>query len=363
MTIGSVSRGTAGRIDRAQSSPANRWSADLADALAEHAAAPRATSTDDGLARCAPSWSPIRSAGTRSCVPEKRAISPSLATLHQVIRHDPCTGTGDSIMAWRDGWGERYHPPSRPREAKGGIKAQSQQHFGESWWARRWIKVLEGFQIGARLGRGRSVRPQGPGALGRDREGDGPRPGPGVAAPAVRHHDPGPHDLRADWKKLARALTRQAVFAAKLLAGEMPQDIEQVFEEVGLSLFPARLGDLSTKCSCPDWSNPCKHIAAVYYLLGEEFDRDPFLIFALRGMSRDALMARLGEPGRPRARRLDDLQINIPIRKPLPPEPLTAESEDILGDAFPRRPLRPRGRSPRGGCAPQAAGTLPLLAR
>ena len=61
----------------------------------------------------------------------------------------------------------------------------------------------------------------------------------------------------------------------------MPQDIEPVFAEVGLSLFPAKLQDLKTGCSCPDWSNPCKHIAAVYYLLGEEFDRDPFLIFAL----------------------------------------------------------------------------------
>jgi uncharacterized Zn finger protein len=101
---------------------------------------------------------------------------------------------------------------------------------------------------------------------------------------------------------VARALTRQGAFASKFLAGEMPNDIEEIFDEAGLSLFPAKLGDLSTKCSCPDWSNLCKHIAAVYYRLGEEFDRDPFLIFALRGMDRDALMTRLGEPGRPRAR-------------------------------------------------------------
>ena len=58
-------------------------------------------------------------------------------------------------------------------------------------------------------------------------------------------------------------------------------------------LFPEKLGDLTTACSCPDWSNPCKHIAAVYYLLGEEFDRDPFLIFKLRGLSREELLEQL----------------------------------------------------------------------
>jgi uncharacterized Zn finger protein len=72
------------------------------------------------------------------------------------------------------------------------------------------------------------------------------------------------------------------VFLARLLAGEMPADIERAFEKAKVSLFPARMRDLQTDCSCPDESNPCKHIAAVYYLLGEEFDRDPFLIFPRR---------------------------------------------------------------------------------
>ncbi|MBK8184350.1 MAG: SWIM zinc finger family protein [Candidatus Competibacteraceae bacterium] len=75
----------------------------------------------------------------------------------------------------------------------------------------------------------------------------------------------------------------------------MPEDIEQVFADEGLSLFPRTHGDLATECSCPDYSNPCKHIAAVYYLLGEAFDNDPFLMFRLRGMERDALLAHLSE--------------------------------------------------------------------
>jgi uncharacterized Zn finger protein len=99
---------------------------------------------------------------------------------------------------------------------------------------------------------------------------------------------------RDEWARVGENLASQVLFVAKLLAGEMPQDIEQAFADVGLSLFPERAEDLETHCSCPDWSNPCKHIAAVHYLLGEEFDRDPFLIFKLRGMEREGLIELLG---------------------------------------------------------------------
>jgi uncharacterized Zn finger protein len=108
----------------------------------------------------------------------------------------------------------------------------------------------------------------------------------------------------------------------------MPQDIEGQFKEVGVSLFPTKLGDLKTDCSCPDWSNPCKHIAATYYLLGEEFDRDPFLIFALRGLSRDALLSELGRltPGGGRAR-------VAPEAPPRSHEPLSAQVETFWGES------------------------------
>lgn len=95
------------------------------------------------------------------------------------------------------------------------------------------------------------------------------------------------------WDKVVEALSGQALFTAKLLAGEMPTDIEEMFAKTKVSLFPQHQEDLMTDCSCPDWSNPCKHVAAVYYLLGEEFDRDPFLLFRLRGLGRDELLQRL----------------------------------------------------------------------
>lgn len=192
-------------------------------------------------------------------------------------------------------WYEEF-PPSQPREAKGGIRAANKRgRFGESWWARRWIDVLESFDIGARLGRGRSYARKGQvlsidigkGAV--EAQVQGSRPEPYQVSIKVRPL------LPAEWKRLARQLSTQAIFAAKLLAGEMPQDIERAFRDAGLSLFPEKLKEISTACSCPDWSNPCKHVAAVYYLLGEEFDRDPFLIFRLRGMEREEFLGLLGE--------------------------------------------------------------------
>jgi uncharacterized Zn finger protein len=216
-------------------------------------------------------------------------------------------------------------PRSRPRQAKGGIKAQSKRGgFGQSWWAQRWIHVLESFDIGARLGRGRSYA-RGGQVLSIDID-------KGKVKAKVQGSRPTPYAItievkalsQADWKKLAQALSGQALYAAKLLAGEMPQDIEQIFQEEKLSLFPEKLRDLSTECSCPDWSNPCKHIAAVYYLLGEEFDRDPFLLFKLRGLSREELMALLSEGGASHAkgkRAPAEEEAEAPPAEPLPAEP------------------------------------------
>jgi uncharacterized Zn finger protein len=191
-------------------------------------------------------------------------------------------------------WYRDFYPRSRPRAAKGGIKSQSKRGaFGQSWWAKRWISVLESFDIGARLGRGRSYARNGQ-VLAIDvakgkvtAKVQGSQSQPYKVAIAVQ-------GLSAkQWDQLVKTLSAQALFVAKLLAGEMPQDIEQVFTDAKLSLFPEESGDLTTECSCPDWSNPCKHIAAVYYLLGEEFDRDPFLLFQLRGLSREELLKRL----------------------------------------------------------------------
>ena len=218
-------------------------------------------------------------------------------------------------------WFRDFYPKSKPKAVKGGIKAQSKTGaFGKSWWAKRWIAVLESFNIGSRLARGRSYARKGqvtainiaPGKVTAKVQGSMPKP----YAVTIEI----PKLAEKDWEKLVGELNAQAVFAAKLLAGEMPQDIETAFTKAGLSLFPKSLREIKTACSCPDYSNPCKHIAAVYYLLGEEFDRDPFLLFRLRGADREMVCGRLAAPGaKP--------QVAEPAPEPAaPPEPLPADA-------------------------------------
>ncbi len=219
-------------------------------------------------------------------------------------------------MSRWDDYGWRF-PKSRPRAAKGGIRAQSGRGGlgGGSWWARRWIAVLESFQIGARLGRGRSYARSGQVLSIEIAKGQisakvqGSRPSPYKVTIKLKPLRP------RQWSAVAGAVSGQAVFASKLLAGEMPREIEEAFSAAKVALFPERHSDLETECSCPDWSNPCKHIAAVYYLLGEEFDRDPFLLFKLRGMERGEFVALLGEAPAAGAG---------PAGRALPPEPLPA---------------------------------------
>ena len=231
-----------------------------------------------------------------------------------------------------------YFEPSRPREAKGGIKAQSGRGgFGRSWWARRWIEVLEGFDLGARLGRGRSYARRGQ-VLSVDVE-------KGAVTARVQGSRARPYRVEikvktlggSDWKKLTTALFRRPIFAAKLLAGQMPENIEDAFRDAGLSLFPDRGDDLETNCSCPDWSNPCKHVAAVYLLLGEEFDRDPFLVFKLRGVEREELVGLVGRQTAARSKAggyeatLGSFSEQAPGHSP--PEPLPAEPDEFWGQA------------------------------
>jgi uncharacterized Zn finger protein len=193
-------------------------------------------------------------------------------------------------------WDRRRRKPppdtGEPRPVTGGIKARSQEGaFGENWWARRWIAVLEGFRIGSRLVRGREYAREGQ-VISMTVE-------KGQVRAEVQGSRPKPYKVRIrvkalegkGWRRVAAVLGRQAMYAAKLLAGEMPRDIERAFRQAGQSLFPTSRNDLSTSCTCPDWSNPCKHVAAVYYLLGEEFDRNPFLIFRMRGIEREDFLA------------------------------------------------------------------------
>jgi uncharacterized Zn finger protein len=221
----------------------------------------------------------------------------------------------------RPWWRDRSRESTGPREARGGIKAHSRRGaFGQSWWARRWLDVLERLELGGRLTRGRSYARRGQVLDIKIEEGNvrasvqGSRTEPYVITIRVRPLS------AAEWSKVGESLRGKARFAAKLLASEMPEDVEEAFKGTGVTLFPARRAELATECSCPDWANPCKHIAAVYYLLGEEFDRDPFLIFQLRGLTREGLVALLRAPQSEKKKSRVSAAPAIP-KEPLPADP------------------------------------------
>jgi uncharacterized Zn finger protein len=187
-----------------------------------------------------------------------------------------------------------FPPPSVPRAVEGGLKARSKRGaIGQTWWSQRFIEVLESIGLGNRLARGRNYARRGQ-VISLDVDA-------GVVAAQVQGSRARPYRVRiglaafgkSEWTKLEHALASSAWYLAKLLAGEMPDDIEEVFTGVGLSLFPTRVADLTMDCTCPDWEVPCKHLAAVFYLLAETFDDDPFTILAWRGRERADLLANL----------------------------------------------------------------------
>jgi uncharacterized Zn finger protein len=123
----------------------------------------------------------------------------------------------------------------------------------------------------------------------------------GEVTAKVQGSRPRPYNVRigvpaltkAQWRAVEKRLASQALFRAKLLAGEMPHEIEEVFADCGTPLFPDDFDDMDMSCSCPDWGMPCKHLAAVCYVLAEAFDTDPFAMLAWRGRGREEVLRQL----------------------------------------------------------------------
>ena len=191
---------------------------------------------------------------------------------------------------------DRFFAPSIPLPARGGIRAHSRiGEFATSWWGRRWIQTLESFQVRSRLNRGRSYARRGQ-VLHLEIANH-------KVSATVQGSTPIPYNVTielrriptAQWRKVGKAMASKVAIAARLMAGVLPPEAEECFAEAGVALFPARDADLITSCDCLDFSNPCKHIAAVYYLLAEHFDRDPFMLFRLRGMEREQFVAMLAK--------------------------------------------------------------------
>ncbi|OZV84535.1 hypothetical protein CA850_01400 [Micromonospora echinospora] len=188
----------------------------------------------------------------------------------------------------------RFADYGPPRRVTGGLRARSSRGaIGQSWWSRRFVEVLESFALGTRLTRGRAYARAGQ-VLALD-------VAPGAVTAVVQGSRPRPYQVRIElarfpepvWTRLEEALAAQAFFSARLLAGDLPGELEELFTSVGAPLFPAGVGELDQHCSCPDVAVPCKHLAATFYLLAEAFDADPFRLLHWRGRSRAELLDRL----------------------------------------------------------------------
>lgn len=188
----------------------------------------------------------------------------------------------------------RPRRPARPPRAiptDQGVASRSQRGaFVESWWAERWVAALERLITPARLARGRSYARAGQ-VLSVEEQA-------GTVHAQVQGSRRTPYHVTiglaplsdAAWERVIAALARRPDLAASLLVGEMPRGIDEVFAQARASLFPKAQGDLRLHCGCPDKATVCKHLAATFYLLGEQLDDDPFLLFRLRGRDQDEVL-------------------------------------------------------------------------
>jgi uncharacterized Zn finger protein len=170
-----------------------------------------------------------------------------------------------------------------------------------TWWGQRFIQALESFTDSARLARGRAY-------ANNDRIRSWQRQGSVVSATIRGNANPYYGVYKepfykttiafqtidaAQWQQLIQILGSRAAFISRLLLNEVPDNIEDVFQTLKLNLLPYSRQDLKTDCSCPDYANPCKHIAGLYYFIAAQLDRDPFLLFELRGLERGELQKQL----------------------------------------------------------------------
>ncbi|MCP9796918.1 MULTISPECIES: SWIM zinc finger family protein [unclassified Cyanobium] len=181
--------------------------------------------------------------------------------------------------------------------ASGAITTQlGQQGLGQQpWWVEQWMELIHSYRFKKRLERAWTYAREGNVVSIRF---EGRR----VHA-RVQGTDPDPYKVKLwldvlndeDWGYVLEALSQKARWSAQLLAGIMPADIERAFAASGKRLFPFKLQEVRSECSCPDKANPCKHISAVYYLMGDRFSEDPFVLFQLRGRTRSQLLGDLAK--------------------------------------------------------------------
>ena len=188
-------------------------------------------------------------------------------------------------------YGYPYYTPSTPIKAKGGIKVKSKKgEMAKKWWSKRFIEILASYGWSNRLDRGRRYARSGQvlrvsvekDKVSAEVQGSMPKP--------YKIEIQFPEISEGTWTRIILSMKEKPEFASQLLAGEVMPELEELFKGAGSSLFPVKSKDIKMECSCPDYAVPCKHISAVFYVLGDTFDEDPFLLFQLRGRTKEEIM-------------------------------------------------------------------------
>ena len=188
----------------------------------------------------------------------------------------------------------KRYPVRIPRFAAGIRAQESRTGSGRSWWAKEWIRRLEAMGLKGRLGRGKNYALSGQ-VVSMEIEGN-------RVLAKVQGTRPYPYESTLDFRlpgdeahaRIVAAIRREPMLVARLLADDLPLEVERLFRAEGCDLFPGgKLGpgkyDMTTSCSCPDYANPCKHTSAVLLILGEEIARRPLTLLELRGIRLEEL--------------------------------------------------------------------------
>ena len=193
--------------------------------------------------------------------------------------------------------------------------------FGNTWWGAQWLQALERVDDENRLPRGMTYARAGR-VESLEIVGDPAHVEALVSGSAYYPYEvkltlpPAP---RKKCAKMIDAIATDPDLIASMQDGELPPEVAKIAEAEGIELFPSSWRQMKVSCSCPDWSRVCKHIAAVFYVLADRIDIDPFLIFRLHGIDLKAELAGRGI----------DLKAAVAV-KPLPPAAfLSREAEGL----------------------------------
>ncbi|HPY05335.1 MAG TPA: SWIM zinc finger family protein, partial [Rectinema sp.] len=156
--------------------------------------------------------------------------------------------------------------------------------FGLTPWGAYFIRAMESLADQARLKRGRSYAANG-NVFSLSIEN-------GVVSAMVEGNYKPWYDVRIVFKPLNqseraalfRLINDDPMLVGRIAIGELPAELIDRLRRANVRLLPERWNDMRRSCTCPDYGDPCKHMAAVYYVLAQEIDRDPSALFRLRGV-------------------------------------------------------------------------------